>query len=334
MRVGEAIKTMQLGQFEALLQTSIQTKFKSLLGEVALKFEGYEGGVDLESLVGRIREAFEEAVKPFAEKIKDQGVLLAAQEAADYESKLRVARELLPKIKVLYKKVCEKQRTHLFQKIFHPAPKEDPSAAEKEKQPNAPVKKHRIEKWYPDYSKIRSGVKEHAVYLKQFRAREAEKIAAEDARKVQEEAAEAAKQAQEESDMDDLFREYVFNLFSGIGAARTRRERPKPAFYQAFYDPISRTYYFTSSSNSFENDLRRESTEPAFDPYQVLGVDKGASDAEVKHAYYKQARLYHPDKNPNQPEEAKKQFQLIEQAYGLLKDPKKRKTYDLYGVSS
>ena len=66
------------------------------------------------------------------------------------------------------------------------------------------------------------------------------------------------------------------------------------------------------------------------DYYQVLGVDKNASDEDIKKAYRKLARKYHPDVNPNNTE-AHKRFQQINEANEVLSDTEKRKKYDQYG---
>ncbi len=66
------------------------------------------------------------------------------------------------------------------------------------------------------------------------------------------------------------------------------------------------------------------------DYYKVLGVAKNADDAEIKKAYRKLARKYHPDVNPNDAG-AKKKFQEINEANEVLSDPEKRKKYDQYG---
>jgi curved DNA-binding protein len=66
------------------------------------------------------------------------------------------------------------------------------------------------------------------------------------------------------------------------------------------------------------------------DYYKVLGVNKSASDEDIKKAYRKLARKYHPDVNPND-EEAHKKFQQINEANEVLSDPDKRKKYDKYG---
>lgn len=66
------------------------------------------------------------------------------------------------------------------------------------------------------------------------------------------------------------------------------------------------------------------------DYYKVLGVDKKASQDEIKKAYRKLARKLHPDMNPND-KEAHAKFQQINEANEVLSDPEKRKKYDEYG---
>lgn len=66
------------------------------------------------------------------------------------------------------------------------------------------------------------------------------------------------------------------------------------------------------------------------DYYKILGINKSASAKDVKDAYRKLARKYHPDLNPNN-EDAKTNFQQINEANEVLSDPEKRKKYDQYG---
>lgn len=66
------------------------------------------------------------------------------------------------------------------------------------------------------------------------------------------------------------------------------------------------------------------------DYYKILELDKNASEADVKKAYRKLARKYHPDLNPNDAN-AKKKFQQINEANEVLSDPEKKKKYDKYG---
>ena len=66
------------------------------------------------------------------------------------------------------------------------------------------------------------------------------------------------------------------------------------------------------------------------DYYEVLGVDKNASEDEIKKAYRKLAIKYHPDKNPDD-EDAEEKFKEAAEAYDVLHDPNKRKQYDQFG---
>jgi len=66
------------------------------------------------------------------------------------------------------------------------------------------------------------------------------------------------------------------------------------------------------------------------DYYKILGLDKNAAEKDIKAAYRKLARQYHPDLNPNDAE-ANKKFQQINEANEVLSDPEKRKKYDKYG---
>ena len=65
------------------------------------------------------------------------------------------------------------------------------------------------------------------------------------------------------------------------------------------------------------------------DYYEILGVDKNASEDDIKKAYRKLAIIYHPDKNPENKEEAENNFKKIAGAYAILSDPVKRRNYDL-----
>ncbi len=66
------------------------------------------------------------------------------------------------------------------------------------------------------------------------------------------------------------------------------------------------------------------------DYYKVLGVDKNATEEQIKRAYRKLARKYHPDVNPND-KEAEKKFKEINEANTVLSNPETRKKYDKYG---
>ena len=67
------------------------------------------------------------------------------------------------------------------------------------------------------------------------------------------------------------------------------------------------------------------------DYYEVLGVDKNASAAEIKKAYKKMMLKHHPDRNPDNREEAEEKSKEINEAYDVLKDPQKKARYDQFG---
>ncbi|HEY0391811.1 MAG TPA: molecular chaperone DnaJ [Solirubrobacterales bacterium] len=69
----------------------------------------------------------------------------------------------------------------------------------------------------------------------------------------------------------------------------------------------------------------------AEDLYKVLGVPKGASEAEIKKAHRKLARKYHPDRNPDDPQ-AEEKFKQVQGAYDTLSDSEKRQQYDAGGA--
>src|SRR3954464_8388388 len=69
------------------------------------------------------------------------------------------------------------------------------------------------------------------------------------------------------------------------------------------------------------------------DYYETLGIDRGAKEDEIRKAYRKLARKYHPDLNPGD-KAAEERFKTVQEAYDILSDDNKRKVYDQYGFYS
>lgn len=75
---------------------------------------------------------------------------------------------------------------------------------------------------------------------------------------------------------------------------------------------------------------RKDSIMAFIDYYKILGVDKSIPQSQVRKAYLKRAKQFHPDLHPDDPK-AKAKFQALNEAFDVINDPEKRKKYDQYG---
>lgn len=117
------------------------------------------------------------------------------------------------------------------------------------------------------------------------------------------------------------------------------RQQPSSSGYQRYGSGGSGQG--SSSGKSWngwnQNSSRRRSASPrggvGMDLYGLLGIERGASRAEIKQAYRKMAMEHHPDRNPDNVDEAHTKMKQIVVAWTVLKDEEKRRRYDSYGVA-
>ncbi|KAK7411483.1 hypothetical protein VNO78_02917 [Psophocarpus tetragonolobus] len=91
----------------------------------------------------------------------------------------------------------------------------------------------------------------------------------------------------------------------------------------------NRQFQRFSAATALEH--RNDAVVMGMDYYNILKVNRNASDDDLKKAYKRLARIWHPDKNPDNKTEAEAKFKRISEAYDVLSDPQKRQIYDLYG---
>jgi curved DNA-binding protein CbpA len=109
------------------------------------------------------------------------------------------------------------------------------------------------------------------------------------------------------------------------------KPQPQPqASQQSYYSSSSSSngYGYQQQQQSFSRPAPKKEDTRSY--YEILGVEKSASQIEIKKGYYKKAKEWHPDKNPDNPE-ADEMFKLINEAYQILSDEEKREMYDKYG---
>ncbi|KAI0275112.1 DnaJ protein [Gloeopeniophorella convolvens] len=119
------------------------------------------------------------------------------------------------------------------------------------------------------------------------------------------------------------------SFYSCVRSANTPLIKARSLSFHRARHPNTSTSQNQLSRRSFH--ASKSSYAPK-DPYQVLGVGKDATPAEIKKVYFSLARKYHPDTNPDK--NAQEKFVEIQEAYDILKDEKKKAAYDQYGSAS
>jgi molecular chaperone DnaJ len=100
-----------------------------------------------------------------------------------------------------------------------------------------------------------------------------------------------------------------------------------PGFLSPFLCPLC----YSGSIRSFRSSSVTLANIAADDYYEILGVARDASVSDIKKQYYKLAKQFHPDQNPNDSKAAEK-FAKLQNAYEVLSDDKRRAAYDQYGA--
>mmetsp|Transcript_2387 Transcript_2387/g.5066 ORF Transcript_2387/g.5066 Transcript_2387/m.5066 type:complete len:249 (-) Transcript_2387:2-748(-) len=88
---------------------------------------------------------------------------------------------------------------------------------------------------------------------------------------------------------------------------------------------------FLAVSSESENSTDSPNATKLIDYYELLGVERDASSADIKRAYHREALKWHPDKHPDDEEGAEEHFRQVAEAYAALSDPETRQRYDRYG---
>ncbi|CEP07501.1 hypothetical protein [Parasitella parasitica] len=104
---------------------------------------------------------------------------------------------------------------------------------------------------------------------------------------------------------------------------------PSWQFKQAAVTKVPSIYWHQQQSQKRGFHASSIAQQPKEDPYKVLGVSKSSSQGQIKKAYYKLAKQYHPDTNKDK--DAREKFVQIQEAYEILSDEQKRSQYDQFG---
>jgi len=351
MSIHSTFGAMSLNKFNDVLPRLSINNIESSLGGLStpqLNFNnlGYSGTLTLKELAKFIFKSCKEEIEVLNNKkisLKEKKIQFLKQQ--------EFAGEIVIKFKMVEIKVCSIWASQIFSKVgilFSKKDVFDAGAMLDDKVKNA---------YTVELKKIQQ--QEVEIEKKEAEKRKAEREQQEIAEKIRRKNAhkqdnlKKTKSSDWEDNKHQEYYENIFRLFGGGGhTTRKNSTTSQDPFNFIFVDFVNndgftQNYTFRSSNYkqqpsgfvfndffNFNTNYSIPDNPPAstqYNPYEVMEVPKNATNSEIKKSYHKLALKLHPDKNKDNPQATAK-FQLLNDAYSLLKDPTKRAEYDRDGI--